>query len=93
MKCLIENPARSAVRLVMWFLDAKNLTRAEILWHLCRIYESSIISEGKVQQWVRHLKDGQTNLHDEDRSARAACRESNNKVHENRQFTISELSR
>ena len=51
------------------------------------------MNEGKLQQWVRQLKDGQTNLHDEDRSAHQPCQESNNKSHENQQFTISELSR
>jgi len=92
MKYLIENPTRFALCIVMGFLDTKNITTAKILHHLCCICEPSIKSEGKLRQWVRQLKDGQTNLHNEDHGALPPCRESNNKSHENWHFAISELS-
>jgi hypothetical protein len=92
MKCFIENPTRFALCVVMGFLDAKNTT-AKILQQLCCVYGPSIMSEGKKQQWVRQLKDGQTDLHVEDRCAHPPCRESSNKSHENQQSTISELYR
>jgi len=93
MKCLIENPATVALCIVMGFLDSKYITAAKILQHLCCICGPIVKSEAKLQQLVRQLKDDQTKLHNEDHSALPLCRESNNKSHENRQFTISELSR
>ena len=56
------------------------------------------MSEGKVSQWFRHFKDGQTNMRDEDRSGHKSVMHDNlvenvnNKTRENWQFPISELS-
>ena len=55
------------------------------------------MSERKVSQWFRHSKDGQTNVHDKDRSGHKSVMHDNlvekiNKIRENWQFPISELS-
>jgi hypothetical protein len=39
-------------------------TAAEIHWQHCGIYVPSVVNEGKVQQRVGQLKNGQTNVHD-----------------------------
>jgi len=43
-------------------------TAAEIHWQYCGIYVPSVVNEGKVRQRVGQLKNGQTNVHDENRS-------------------------
>lgn len=56
------------------------------------------MSEGKVSQWFRQIKDDQTNMHDENRSGHTSVMHDdlvekvNNKIRENWQFPISELS-
>jgi hypothetical protein len=32
------------------------------------VYGKNVLSEGTVRQWCRMFKDGQTNVHDEERS-------------------------
>jgi hypothetical protein len=56
------------------------------------------MNEGIVQQRVRQFKNGQTNVHDEDRSACPSIvnddlvDKGNNKIGENCRFIISDLS-
>jgi hypothetical protein len=75
----------------------QNLTAAEISWHYCDVYVPSVVNEGKMQQRVRQLKNGQTNVHDEDRSGCPSIVnddlvDKGNKIGENCRFIISELS-
>ncbi|GFT08165.1 HTH_48 domain-containing protein [Trichonephila clavipes] len=50
------------------FLTARNTSTADI--H-CQITEDTeAMSDSKVRKWVRELKDGRTNVHDEERSGR-----------------------
>ena len=76
----------------------QNLTAAEIHLHYCGIYMPSVMNEGKVQQRVRQFQNGQTNVRDEDRSGCPSivngdlADKGNNKIGENCQFIISELS-
>jgi hypothetical protein len=55
---LIKNLASFEIRAVIRFLNAKILTAAEIHLQLCGVYGPSVISDGKVRQWVRQFKDG-----------------------------------
>jgi hypothetical protein len=50
LNSLIENPASFEIQAVIWFLNAKILTAAEIHQRLCGVYGPSVMSEGKVQQ-------------------------------------------
>ncbi|GBN09383.1 hypothetical protein AVEN_29468-1 [Araneus ventricosus] len=55
------------------------------------------LREGMVRKWVRAFKDGHTNVHDEERSGRPSvitedlAQRVDEKVRENRRFTISSL--
>jgi hypothetical protein len=75
LDCLIEYLASFEIRVAIVILNAKNLTAAEVLRNLCCFYWQSIMSERKVRQWVRQLKDGRTNVQNEDRSDRPPGRE------------------
>uniref|UniRef100_A0A1B6DDI6 Mos1 transposase HTH domain-containing protein n=1 Tax=Clastoptera arizonana TaxID=38151 RepID=A0A1B6DDI6_9HEMI len=98
MSAAIENPAKCEVRSVIRFLYAKNHSAAEIHRELCAVYGPNIMSEDVVRQWVRFFKDGRTNVHDEERSGRPSLvsddllNKVNEKLCENRRFTITELS-
>ncbi|GFV55698.1 histone-lysine N-methyltransferase SETMAR [Trichonephila clavipes] len=56
------------------------------------------MSDSKVQKWARKFKDGQTNVHGEERSGRPSVitddlmQAVETKIHENRRFTIATLS-
>jgi transposase len=81
---------------VLQFLNAKIHTAAKIQQQLCGIYRPSVMSKGRVWQWVRKFKDRRTNMHD-DHSGRPSIMNDNlveklnNKINENQQFTVSEL--
>lgn len=98
MSAAIENPAKCEVRAVIRFLLAQNVSAADIHRQLCTVYGPNVMSEGVVRQWVRFFKSGRTNIHDEERSGRPSVvsndlvKKVDEKVRENRRFTISELS-
>jgi len=46
-------------------LNAKILTTAKIQQQLYGVYRPSVMSEGRVRQWVRQFKYGRTNVHDD----------------------------
>ena len=56
------------------------------------------MSEGGVRQWCIMFKNGRPNVHDEERSGRTTIvtdelvAKINEKIHENRRFTITEFS-
>jgi len=56
------------------------------------------MSEGGVRQWCIMFKNGRTNVHEEERSGRPTIVTDelvvkiNEKIHENRHFTITEFS-
>jgi transposase len=62
------------------------------------VYGQIVMSEGTVRQWCRMLKDGRTNVHDEERSGRPSVvnddlvQSVDQKICERWCFTISELS-
>ncbi|GFW50138.1 uncharacterized protein TNCV_4695561 [Trichonephila clavipes] len=43
---------------------------ADIHRQIKEVYSTEAMSDNKVQKWVRELKDGRTNIHDEERSGR-----------------------
>jgi hypothetical protein len=65
-----ENPASSEICAVIRFLHAKNMSAAEIHLELCTVYGQNVMSERTLRQWCGMFKDGQTNVHDEERSDR-----------------------
>jgi hypothetical protein len=69
MMCpVIDNPTSCEICTVIHLLHAKNLNAAEIHHELCAVYSQNVMSDGTVRQWCRMFKDGQTNVHDEEKS-------------------------
>uniref|UniRef100_A0A670YBV0 Mos1 transposase HTH domain-containing protein n=1 Tax=Pseudonaja textilis TaxID=8673 RepID=A0A670YBV0_PSETE len=85
------------VRSVIRFLLAKKHKPLEIFWQLCEVYRDNIITEGGVRQWCIKFKNGQTNVHDEQRSGRPSIvidelvAKVDDKICENCRFTVTEL--
>lgn len=94
----IDSPADCEVRSVIRFLCAKGLKAIEIHREICAVYGENIMSDGMVRKWVRAFKDGRTSVHDEERSGRPSLitddlvTKVDEKIQENRRFTISSLS-
>jgi hypothetical protein len=74
MMCLaIDNPASGEIPAVICFLHTKNMSAAEIHCKLCTaVYDQNIMSEGTERKRCRMFKDGQTNVHNVERSGRLA---------------------
>ncbi|GBM80756.1 hypothetical protein AVEN_10622-1 [Araneus ventricosus] len=93
----IADPADCEVRSVIRFLNAKNVKPAEIHRQLVEIYGENAMTDGMVRKWVRQFNDGRTNVHGEARSGRLSVvndglvAKVNEKIRENRQFTIRML--
>ncbi|GBN72461.1 hypothetical protein AVEN_82501-1 [Araneus ventricosus] len=85
-------------RTVIYFLNAKDVKAANIHRQISEVYGENITSEGMVRKWVRAFKDGRRNVHDKERSGRFSLITEDlvqivdEKVRENRRFTISSLS-
>jgi len=94
----IENPAACEMRSVIRFLNAKNMTPAEILRQLCDVYGEHVMSSSMVRRWVRLFNEGCENVHDDPRSGRPSVvnedlvRTVEDKIRENRRPTITPLS-
>jgi [histone H3]-lysine36 N-dimethyltransferase SETMAR len=94
----ISDPADCEVRSVIRFLNAKNVKPAEIHRQLVEIYGVLVMSDGMVRKWVRQFNNGRTDVHDEARSGRPSVvndglvAQVNEKIRENRRFTIRMLS-
>ncbi|GBO08985.1 hypothetical protein AVEN_60414-1 [Araneus ventricosus] len=94
----IADPADCEVRSVIRFLNAKKVKPAEIHLQLVEIYGKNVTTDGMVRKWVRQFNDGRTNVHDEARSGRPSVvneglvAKVNEKIRENRRFTIRMLS-
>jgi len=65
----IENPAACEMRSVICFLNAKNMTPAEIR-QLCDVYGEHAMSSSVVRRWVRLFNEGRENVHDDPPSSR-----------------------
>jgi len=82
----IENPAACEMRSVVRFLNAKNMTLAEI-HQLCDVYGEHAMSSSVVWRWVRLFNEGCENVRDDPWSSRLSVM-----IRENRQFTIIPLA-
>jgi hypothetical protein len=69
-----DNHTSCEIHSVNPILHAKSMSAAEILHELRVVYSQNVTSEGTVGQWCRMFKNGQTNIHDEERSGRPAIR-------------------
>ncbi|KAJ4435712.1 hypothetical protein ANN_18328 [Periplaneta americana] len=86
------------MRSVICFLNARNIKPADIHCQLCEVYGDDAISDGMVRRWVRKFNEGCVFVHDEQRTGRPSLinddlvRAVDEKIHEDRRFTISSLS-
>jgi len=94
----IEGAADCEIRSVIRFLKARNVLPSEIHHQICQVYGDNAMSHGMVRKWVRMFHEGRENVHDEARSGRPVLvnddlvRKVNERVHDDRRFTISDLS-
>jgi len=71
---------------------------SEIHHQICQVYCDNAIINGMVRKWVRMFNEGRENVLDEARSGRPSLvnddlvRKVNERVHDDRCFTISDLS-
>ena len=66
----IQNPAACEMRSVIRFLNAKNMTPAEIHRQVCDVYGEQAVISSVVRRWVRLFNEGRENMHDDPRSGR-----------------------
>ena len=94
----IEGAADCEIRSVIRFLNARNVLTREIHQQICQVYGDNAMSDGMVRKWVRMFNEGRENVHGETRSGRPSLvngdlvREVNERVRDDRRFTISDLS-
>lgn len=94
----IADPADCEIRSVIRFLNARNVKPVEIYRQIKDVYGENAMSDGMVRKWVRKFNEGRTNVHDEARSGRPSVvnddlvRKVDEKIKENRRFTITMLS-
>ena len=94
----IEGADDYEIRSVIRFLNARNVLPSEIHHQICQVYGDNAMSDGMVRKWVRMVNEGRENVHDEARSGRPSLvnddlvRKINEIVHDDRRFTISDLS-
>jgi len=93
----IENPTTCEMWSVIHFLNAKNMTPAQIR-QLCVVYGEHATSISVVQRWVQLFNVGCKNVHNDPWSGQLSVVNEDlvsaveEKVRENRQFTITSLS-
>ncbi|GFY24342.1 uncharacterized protein TNCV_1013911 [Trichonephila clavipes] len=74
------------------------MSAADIYRQITKVYGTEAMSDNKIRKWVRKLKDGRTDIHDEERSGRPSkiiddlMLAVETKIRENRRFTITTLS-
>ena len=71
---------------------------SEIHYQICQVYGDNAMSDGMVRKWLRMFNERRENVHDEARSGRPSLvnddlvRKVNERVRDDRRFTISDLS-
>jgi len=94
----MEGAADCEILSVIRFLKARNVLPSRIQHQICQVYGDNAMSDGMVRKWVRMFKEIRENVHDEARSGRPSLmndylvRRVNERVHDDRRFTISDLS-
>ena len=95
---VIEQPADCEIWSVIHFLNARNIKSADIHSQLCEVYGENAFSDGMVRRWVRKFNKGRVSVHDEQRTSWPSLINDDlvcavdEKIHEDRRFTISLLS-
>jgi len=91
----IEGAADCEIRSVIHFVNARNVLPSKIHHQNCQVYGDNEMSDSMVRKWVGMFYEGQENVHNE---ARSGCpslvnddlvRKVNERVHDDRSFTIS----
>jgi len=94
----IEGAANCEIRSLIRFLNARHVLTIEIHHQICQVYGDNAMSDDMVRKWIRMFNEGRENVHDE---ARSLCpsllnddllRKVNERVREDRRFTVSDLS-
>jgi len=94
----IEWAADCEIRPVIRFLNARNVLPSENNHQICQVYGDNGMSDGMARKWVQMFNEGRENVHDEARSGRPSLvkddvvRKVNERVRDDRRFTISDLS-
>ena len=94
----IEWAADCEIRSVIHFLNARNVLPSEIHHQICQVYGDNAMSDGMVRKCVQMFNEGRENVHGEARSGRPSLvnddlgRKVNERVRDDRRFTISDLS-
>jgi hypothetical protein len=94
----IEKPAACEMRPVIRFLNAGDMKPADIHRQFCEVYKEYAMSDSMVRRWVRNFNEGREYVHVDPRSGRPSAvnedfvRAVDEKIQENRRFTISSLS-
>ena len=94
----IENPVACKMWSVIHFSNAKNMKPAEIHCQLCDVYGEHAISSSTVHRWLWLFNEGRKNVHDDPWSGRPSVVNEDlvlaveEKIRENRRFTITSLS-
>lgn len=100
MCAAIENLASCEIHSVNRFLMTENTLPLDIHRQLWEVYRNDILTKTGVKRWCIMFKDGRTNVYDKKRYGRlsivtaalVAQIEIDDKVCENRHFTVTELS-
>ncbi|GFV13250.1 histone-lysine N-methyltransferase SETMAR [Trichonephila clavipes] len=69
MAAPIQNPIKCEVRSIIRFLHAKGQRLVDILKEIVSVY-GNITNRQNVTKWCRHLSEGRTDVHDEQRTNR-----------------------
>jgi len=93
----IEEDADCEILSVIRFLNTRNVLPSEIHHQICQVYCDNALSDGMVRKWVQMFNEGREHVHDEERSGRPSLvndlvRKVNDRVRDDRRFTISDLS-
>jgi len=94
----IEVAADYEIPSVIRFLNARIVLPSEIHHQICQVYGDNAMSDGMVRKWVRMFNEGRETVHDEEQSGHPSLvnddlvRKVNEKVRDDRRFTISDLS-
>jgi len=94
----IEGAADCEIRSVIRFLNARNVLPSEIHNHICQVYSDNAMSDDMVRKCVQIFNEGRENVHDVARSGRPSLvnddlvRKVNERVRDDRRFTIYDLS-
>jgi len=92
-----EGAADCEIRSVIRFLNARNVLPSVIHHQICQVYGDNVMSDGMVRKCIRMFNEGRENVHDEARSGRPSLlnddlvRKVNERVRDDRRFTISDL--